>query len=77
MRRKETKERRKGKHVLTSMRSIGQDRSKMKPGVRWPKLQLRVGLELLERIEKEIEKSGMNTSEIAKKALNEYLDKRE
>ncbi len=62
--------------VMTAMKRIGMDRSKMKHGDRYPKLQLRVGDELLSKIEKEINKTGMNTSEIAKKALDEYFAKR-
>jgi len=70
--RKKTKARR-----LVAMRRIGKDRTKMKHYDRYPKLQMRIRDELLLKIEKEIEKSGMNTSEITKKALSEYLDKRE
>jgi len=62
--------------VMTAMTRIGMDRSKMKHGARYPKLQMRIGDELLSKIEKEINKTGMNTSEIAKKALNEYFAKR-
>ncbi len=62
--------------VMTAMKRIGMDRSKMKHGDRYPKLQLRVGDELLGRIEKEIKRTGMNTSEIAKKALDDYFAKR-
>jgi len=69
--RKKTKARR-----LVSMRRIGKDRSNMKHLDRYPKLQLRIGDELLFKVEKEIDKSGMNTSEILTKALSEYLDKR-
>ncbi len=68
--RKKTKARR-----LVSMRRIGRDRSNMKHLDRYPKLQLRVGDELLMKIEKEIKKSGMNTSEILTKALNEYFQR--
>jgi len=62
---------------LVSMGMVGKDRSKMRFSHRYPKLQLRIGDELLFKIEKEINKSGMNTSEILTKALSEYLDKRE
>jgi len=62
---------------LVAMRRIGKDKSKMKFSDRYPKLQLRIGDELLFKVEKEIDKSGMNTSEILTKALSEYLDKRE
>jgi len=61
---------------LVAMRRIGKDRAKMKYSSRWPKLQLRVNDELLMKIEKEINESGMNTSEIMKKALSEYFAKR-
>jgi len=77
MRRKETKERRKGKHVLTAMKRVGQDRTEMTHSERWPRVHFRIGDELLGQIAKEIEKTGMNTSEIAKKALSEYFAKRE
>jgi len=62
---------------LVAMRRIGKDKSKMKFSDKYPKLQLRIGDELLFKVEKEIDKSGMNTSEILTKALSEYLDKRE
>jgi len=62
---------------LVSMGMAGKDRSKMRFSHRYPKLQLRIGDELLFKIEKEIDRSGMNTSEILTKALSEYLDKRE
>jgi len=69
------------KHVgvrrMTAMRRIGQDRSKMKHGDRYPRVNFRIGDDLLERIAKEIEKSGMTTSEIMKQALNEFFAKRE
>jgi len=42
---------------------------------RYPKLQLRIGDELLFKIEKEIDRSGMNTSEILTKALNHYFER--
>jgi len=62
---------------MTAMRRIGQDRSKMKHGDRWPRVNFRIGDELLGQIAKEIERTGMNTSEITKKALSEYFAKRE
>jgi len=62
--------------ALTAMKRIGMDRSKMKDGDRYPKLQLRIGDELLSKIEKEIKRTGMSTSEITKKALNDYFAKR-
>jgi len=43
---------------------------------RYPRVIFRVGDELLEKIAREINKSGLSTSEIAKKALNEYFAKR-
>jgi len=61
---------------MTAMRRIGMDRSRMKHGDRYPRVNFRVGDELLAKIEKEINKSGLNTSEIAKKALDEYFAKR-
>ena len=71
-RRKRTRARR-----LVAMRRIGIDRSKMKHGDRYPRVNFRIEDDLLGRIAKEIDKSGMSISEIAKKALSEYLDKRE
>jgi len=62
--------------ALTAMKRIGMDRSKMKDGARWPRVNFRVGDELLAKIEKEIKRTGMNTSEIAKRALDEYFAKR-
>ena len=59
--------------ALTAMTRIGMDRSKMKDGDRWPRVNFRVGDELLAKIEKEIKRTGMNTSEIAKRALNDYF----
>jgi len=67
---KKTKARR-----LVAMRRIGKDRTKMKHYDRYPKLQLRIRDELLLKIEKEIVKSGMNTSEILTKALSEYFER--
>jgi len=61
---------------LVSMGKIWKDRSKMSHLHRYPKLQLRVGDELLFKIKKEVDKSGMTTSGILKKALSEYFDKR-
>jgi len=74
--RKRTKEGSERKHALTSMRRIGMDRSTMKHGDRYPRVNFRVGDDLLSKIEKEIEKTGLSTSEIAKKALDEYFAKR-
>jgi len=62
--------------VMTAMTRIGEDRSKMKHDERYPRLNFRIGDELLEKIEKEIKRTGMSTSEIAKKALNEYFAKK-
>jgi len=62
---------------LVAMRRIGKDKSKMKYGQRYPRLIIRIKDDLLGLLEKEIDKSGMNTSEILTKALSEYLDKRE
>jgi len=60
---------------LVSMGMVGKDRSKMRFSHRYPKLQLRIGDELLFKIEKEIDRSGMNTSEILTKALNYYFER--
>jgi len=73
IRRKGTKKGTVRKHALTAMRRIGMDRSRMKDGDRWPRINFRVGDELLSKIEEEIKRTGMNTSEIAKKALDEYF----
>jgi len=62
--------------LLVSMGKIGKDRTKMKHSHRYPKLQMRIGDELLLKIEKEIDRSGMNTSEIVKQALTDYLHRR-
>ncbi|MDA2918630.1 ribbon-helix-helix domain-containing protein [Desulfobacterota bacterium AH_259_B03_O07] len=62
---------------LRAMRRIGKDRTKMKHSDRYPKLQLRIGDDLLGKLEKEIDRSGMSTSEILKKALSEYFDRNE
>jgi len=62
---------------MTAMKWIGKDRSKMKHGDRYPRVNFRIGDDLLGKIAKEIDRSGMSTSEIAKKALSEYLDRRE
>jgi len=75
MRRKGRKEGRKGKRVLTAMKRLGKDTSKMKFSSRYPKLQLRIGEELLTKLEKEIDESGMNTSEILREALRSYFER--
>jgi len=75
MRREGTKEGTKGKRVLTAMRRIGKDTSKMKFSSRYPKLQLRIGEELLTKLEKEINESGMTTSEILREALRSYFER--
>jgi len=71
------KVKRKGKakrfKLMTAMRRIGMDRSGMKHGDKYPRVNFRIGDELLSKIEKEIERTGMNTSEIAKRALNDYF----
>ena len=56
-------------------RIIGEDKSRMKYSDRYPRLIIRIGDELLEEMEKEIKKSGMNSSEITKKALSEYFER--
>jgi len=73
--RKGTKQGTKGKHVLTAMKRVGQDKSKMKFSSRYPKLQLRIGEELLTKLEKEINESGMTTSEILREALRSYFER--
>jgi len=60
---------------LVAMRRIGKDKSKMKFSDRYPKLQLRIGDGMLFKLAKEIDKSGMNTSEILTKALSEYFER--
>lgn len=62
---------------LVAMGRIGKDRSKMKYGQRYPRLILRIKDDLLGKLEKEINRSQMNASDIARKALSEYLNKRE
>jgi len=62
--------------VMTAMTRIGEDRSKMKHDERYPRLNFRISDELLEKIAREIDKSGLSTSEIARRALNEYFAKR-
>jgi len=63
--------------LLVAMKRIGKDKSKMKYEQRYPRLIIRVKDELLGKLEKEIDRSQMNASDITRKALNEYLDKRE
>jgi len=60
---------------LVAMRRIGKDKSGMKYSDRYPRLIIRIGDELLGEMEKEIKKSGMNSSEITKKALSEYFER--
>jgi len=59
-----------------AMTRLGKNKSRMKHAERYPRVIFRVGDELLEKIAREINKSGLSTSEIAKKALNEYFAKR-
>jgi len=66
---------RSGSGRLVAMRRIGKDKSKMKFSDRYPKLQLRIGDEMLFKLAKEIDKSGMSTSGIVKKALSEYFER--
>jgi len=61
---------------MTAMRRIGMDRSGMKHGDKYPRVNFRIGDELLGKIAKEIDRTGMSTSEIAKRALDEYFAKR-
>jgi len=59
-----------------AMKRLGKNKSRMKHGDRYPRLNFRIGDELLSKIEEEIKRTGMNTSEVAKKALDEYFAKR-
>jgi len=54
---------------------VGRDKSRMKYSDRYPRLIIRIGDELLGEMEKEIKKSGMNSSEITKKVLSEYFER--
>jgi len=65
----------KAKRTL-SMKRLGKNKSRMKHGDRYPRVNFRIGDELLGRIAREIDTSGMSTSQIAKKALSEYFAKR-
>jgi len=65
----------KAKRML-AMTRLGKNKSRMKHGDRYPRVHFRIGDELLGRIAKEIDRTGLNTSEIAKKALDEYFAKR-
>ena len=60
---------------LIAMGRVGRDKSRMKYSDRYPRLIIRIGDELLGEMEKEIKKSGMNSSEITKKALSEYFER--
>ena len=60
---------------LVAMRRIGKDKSKMKYEQRYPRLIIRIKDDLLGLLEKEIDRSQMNASDIARKALSEYLDR--
>ena len=62
---------------LVAMRRIGEDKSKMKYGERYPRLIIRIKDDLLGKLEKEIDKSQMNASDIVRKALSEYFDRKE
>ncbi len=61
--------------AMRRRRIIGEDKSRMKYSDRYPRLIIRIGDELLGEMEKEIKKSGMNSSEITKKALSEYFER--
>jgi len=61
---------------MLAMKRLGKNKSRMKHGDRYPRVNFRVGDELLGKIAREIDSSGMSTSEIAKKALDEYFAKR-
>jgi len=58
-----------------SMKRLGKNKSRMKHGDRYPRVNFRVSDELLEKIAREIDTSGMSTSEIAKRALSEYFER--
>ncbi len=75
MRRGERDRKKIGVRRLVAMRRIGKDTSKMKFSSRYPKLQLRIGNELLTKLEKEINESGMTTSEILREALRSYFER--
>jgi len=77
MRRNERDRRKTRARRLVAMRRIGKDKSKMKYEQRYPRLIIRIKDDLLGLLEKEIDRSQMNASDIARKALIEYLDKRE
>jgi len=77
-RRKERDRNKTKARLLVAMRRrriIGKDKSEMKYSDRYPRLIIRIGDELLGEMEKEIKKSGMNSSEITKKALSEYFER--
>ncbi len=59
-----------------AMTRLGKNKSRMKHADRYPRVIFRIGDELLSKIAREINKSGMSTSEITKKALNDYFAKR-
>jgi len=59
-----------------AMTRLGKNKSRMKHADRYPRIIFRIGDELLEKIAREINTSGMSTSEIAKRALDEYFAKR-
>jgi len=75
VKRKEKVKRFKPKRTL-AMTRLGKNKSRMKHADRYPRIIFRVGDELLEKIAREINTSGMSTSEIAKRALDEYFAKR-
>jgi len=59
-----------------AMTRLGKNKSRMKRDDRYPRLIFRVGDELLGKIAREIDTSGMSTSQIAKKALSEYFERK-
>ena len=75
LKRKEKVKRFKPKRTL-AMTRLGKNKSRMKHADRYPRVIFRIGDALLEKIAREINKSGLNTSEIAKKALDDYFAKR-
>jgi len=75
VKRKEKVKRFKPKRTL-AMTRLGKNKSRMKRDDRYPRLIFRVGDELLSKIAREIDTSGMSTSQIAKKALSEYFERK-
>jgi len=58
-----------------AMKRLGKNKGRMKHGDKYPRINFRIGDDLLEKIAREIDTSGMSTSEIAKRALSEYFER--